>query len=119
VLASGVMLMGLSLGAEGDVLAFLVMRYFGVQVYSGVLGLAVAAVGIASAIGSVVLSATLAATGNFMLFVLSCGVGVLFGSALFVPLGRPAVTRVADRLAQEHESSETLENLSPATTARA
>jgi MFS family permease len=119
VLASGVMLMGLSLGAEGDVLAFLVMRYFGVQVYSGVLGLTVAAVGIASAIGSVVLSATLAATGTFALFVLSCGIGVFFGSALFLLLGRPTLARVAEQLANDHQASEPPQSLRSAAAARA
>src|SRR3546814_19207524 len=72
-------------------MAYLVMRYFGVQVYCSVLGLAVAAVGIASAIGSVLLSRTLGATGHFTLFVSGSGLSVLIGAALFLLLGRASV----------------------------
>lgn len=92
VLAAGVMMMGLSLGAEGDVMAYLVMRYFGVEVYSSVLGLSVAAVGVASAIGSIILSGALEATGHFTLFVFGSGVSVLIGASLFLMLGRASVT---------------------------
>lgn len=96
VLAVAVMLMGLSMGAEGDIMGFLVMRYFGVQVYSSVLGLTVAGLGIASAMGSALLSLSLKLTDSFTPFILFCAVSVLIGSSLFMLLGRPSVAKTAD-----------------------
>src|SRR3546814_20935237 len=87
-------------------MAYLVMRYFGVQVYSSVLGLAVAAVGIASAIGSVLLSRTLGATGHFTLFVSGSGISVLTGAALFLLLGRASVAGGAPLTKPERSAPE-------------
>ncbi|MGH8523486.1 MAG: hypothetical protein ACREXY_04505 [Gammaproteobacteria bacterium] len=50
-LALAVALMGLSQGAEGDVAGFLVMRHFGIGVYSSVLGIVIASLGVTSAAG--------------------------------------------------------------------
>ena len=64
------------------------MRYFPVSVYSAVLGLLLGALSGASAIGSLILSATLRATGDFAPFLLFAAVSSLAGSGLFFRLGR-------------------------------
>ena len=87
-----VLLMGLSQGAEGDILAYLVVRYFGVQIYSSVLGLVIAAVGISSGIGSALLSFSLRGSDSYAPFVVATGIAVLLGGLLFLLLGRPGVT---------------------------
>lgn len=87
-----VLLMGLSQGAEGDILAYLVVRYFGVQIYSSVLGLVIAAVGISSGIGSALLSFSLRGSDSYAPFVFATGIAVLVGGLLFLLLGRPGVT---------------------------
>ena len=51
-----VSLMGLSQGAEGDLAGYLVVRHFGVGIFSSVLGLIIAALGVASSLGALLLS---------------------------------------------------------------
>lgn len=92
-LVTAVLLMGLSQGAEGDIAGYLVVRHFGVEIYSSVLGLTIAALGMASALGAVILSRTLDATGGYDDFLTLTAVGVLLGSGLFLLLGRPGIGR--------------------------
>ena len=56
-----VILIGFSLGGEGDVVAYLVVRNFGVRVYSSVLGIMTAAIATSSSVGAALLSLTLKA----------------------------------------------------------
>lgn len=90
-LTAAALLLGLSMGAEGDITAYLVVRHFGVQVYSSVLGLMTAVLGIATSIGSVILSITLDWTNGYATFVLFGGIVTVIGSALFMLLGRESV----------------------------
>jgi predicted MFS family arabinose efflux permease len=94
-LSFAALLLGLSMGAEGDIYAYLVVRHFGVKVYSSVLGLTTAVLGIATSVGSVILSITLARTDSFSLFVLFGGIVTVVGSALFLLLGREPVEKRA------------------------
>jgi MFS family permease len=86
VLAVAVLLLGLSQGAEGDLAAYLVARYFGIEIFSTVLGLVVATISGATALGAGVLSITLAATDGYVLFLLMSGTAVLTGGTLFLAL---------------------------------
>ncbi|MET0269258.1 MAG: MFS transporter [Sphingomonas sp.] len=86
VLTVAVLLIGLSHGAEGDVVGYLVARTFGVGVYSSVLGLMTAAISTSAALGAAVLSLTLKMTGGFSVFLIIGGVSVLIGSLLFLLL---------------------------------
>lgn len=79
-------LLGASMGAEGDITAYLVVKHFGVQIYSSVLGLMTAVLGIATSIGSVLLSITLDWTDSFATFVLFGAIVTVVGSALFMLL---------------------------------
>ena len=97
-LSTAALLLGASLDAEGDITAYLVARYFGVQIYSSVLGLMTAVLGIATSIGSVILSITLDWTNHFALFVLFGAVVTVIGSALFMLLGRESFIRRAKEM---------------------
>ncbi len=89
-LTVGVMLFGLSVGAEGDLVGYLVVRNFGVRVYSSVLGLMTAMISTSTSAGALLLGFTLAATDTFVLFLSICAVSVLVGSLLFLLLKKPA-----------------------------
>lgn len=84
-----VLLMGLSFGSEGDVIPFLITRYFDMAIFSTVMGLLSAAIGLAMAVGNVILSASLAATDSFELYLFIAAGGSFFGSAIFLALGAP------------------------------
>ena len=88
VITVAVLLLGLSLGAEGDILAYLVMRFFRLEVYSSVLGLVLAGVSLSVAGGSLLLSLTLKLTGGFTTFMIMSGAAALIGSCLFLRLRR-------------------------------
>jgi hypothetical protein len=83
------------MGAEGDIYAYLAVRHFGVQIYSSVLGLMTAVLGIATSVGSVILSITLERTESYTMFVCFGGIVTVIGSALFVLLGRVSVEKRA------------------------
>lgn len=88
VLAIAVFCLGFAFGAEGDVVAFLVARHFGVEIYSSVLGMLTAAISTSAALGAALLSVTLAQTGGFNLFLVIVGTAVITGAALLLLLGR-------------------------------
>jgi predicted MFS family arabinose efflux permease len=83
-----VILIGFSLGGEGDVIAYLVVRNFGVRVYSSVLGMMTAAIATSSSLGAALLSLTLKLSGRYAPFLWASGVAVAVGSLLFLLLGR-------------------------------
>ena len=83
-----VVLFGVSFGGEGDLIGYLVVRHFGVRVYSTVLGVMTAGTITASALGAALLSFTLKMTGGYTLFLAGSAVTVAVGSGLFLLLGR-------------------------------
>lgn len=87
VLATSIAVMGLSLGAESDLAAYLVMRYFKLEIYGTVLGLVVTSLALSASLGSVILSATLHVTGSFSAYLLFGSAGCIGGAALFLMLG--------------------------------
>lgn len=81
--------LGVSLGAEGDVAAYLVMRYFPLHIYSTVLGVVIGAIAFAAGIGGLLLSAMLRIGGpDFTPFLALSGVLALIGGFLFWQLRR-------------------------------
>jgi MFS family permease len=82
-----ILLMGLSFGSEGDVVPFLVTRYFNIAVFSTVLGLLSASIGSAMAVGNGVLGLILNVTGSFDPYLVIAAAGSLVGSGLFLILG--------------------------------
>lgn len=95
LLALSVALLGLSFGAEADILGYAAARYFDIHIYGTVLGLLTAAVGGAITLGSTLLSITLWKTDSFRLFMLIAGVAVLIGSINFLSLKRAERSSVA------------------------
>ena len=75
-----------SLGAEGDIAAYIVSRIFPVGVFSSVMGFVTTASSSASATGATLLSITLAATGSYNLYLTICGISVFIGSLMFILL---------------------------------
>ena len=88
LLWASVYFLGFTYGAEGDVIAYLVARRFGVQIYSSVMGLMTAFMSASTALGASLLSVTLGATGNFNLFLIITGTSVVVGAAMLPLLGR-------------------------------
>jgi predicted MFS family arabinose efflux permease len=80
------LLFGLTYGAEGDVVAYLVVRNFGVRIYSSVAGILASVVAISATICAISLSLMLDAFGNFAPFLTMSGVMVVIGSVLFLLL---------------------------------
>jgi predicted MFS family arabinose efflux permease len=83
-----VILIGFALGGEGDVVAYLVVRTFGVRIYSSVLGIMTAAIATSSSVGAALLSLTLKLTGRYTPFFIASGVAIAIGSLLFLLLGK-------------------------------
>jgi len=88
VIALAVMLMGLALGAEGDVLAYVVRRYFKLEIFSTVLGLVLSGLALGIASGTLLLSLMLKLTNTYTLFMIVSSIAVFIGSATFLMLRR-------------------------------
>jgi MFS family permease len=88
---ASVLLLGLSMGAEGDVLAYLVTRYFKREVYGTVLGIVIGALALSVATGSLLLGLLLKLSGSFMPFLMLSAVAVFAGSGMVLRLRRIAV----------------------------
>jgi MFS family permease len=88
VLYAAGLLVGLSFGAETDIIAYLIVRNFGLRIYSTVYGLTSSIVAVGSTVGAVLLSMTLKSFGSFTPFMLIAGVSVLIGSQIFLLLPR-------------------------------
>ena len=87
VVGIAILLMGLSFGSEGDVIPYLVTRYFDMAIFSTVMGLLSAAIGLAMALGNVIVGLSLAATGSFDLYLVIAAAGSFLGSGLFLLMG--------------------------------
>lgn len=88
MLAASVFLMGFSLGAESDLAAYLVIRFFPIQIYSSVLSLVVVAIAVSAAIGAILLGFTLKISDSFDLYMTLAGIAGLLGAGLLFMLGR-------------------------------
>lgn len=95
VLSGAVLLFGLSLGAESDLVAYLVIRFFKIDVYGSVIGLVVTSMALSTVLGSAILSITLRLTDNFSLYMLLSGTASVTGAALFLLLGRKGIAATA------------------------
>lgn len=86
VVTAAIFSLGFAVGAEGDILAFLVARHFRTGIYSSVLGLLTGVCSLAAASGAALLSWTLARTGNFDSFLVTVGTSVVAGALLLLML---------------------------------
>lgn len=88
LLAGAVLLVGLAQGAEGDVGAYITSRKFELRHYSFIYSFLIVSMGLASALGSLLLSATLSSTGNFDLFLTISAAVTIVGALCFFMTGR-------------------------------
>ena len=98
-LTLAVLSIGFSVGADGDILAFVVSRRFGLEIYSSVMGLMTMGISFAVSLGAALLGMTLRLTGTFDAFLLICAAAVFAGSLLFLFIGRQRPPEVAAQLA--------------------
>jgi len=84
-----IVLIGISFGGEGDIVPYLITRYFGITVYSTVLGLLTAAMGGAMAIGSGIIGVVLERTDSFNPYLFTAATSAFIGSVMFLMLGLP------------------------------
>lgn len=87
ILAVSVALVGLAQGAETDVAAILTSRRFELGHFSLIYSLLMTSQGLASAVGSGLLSFTLRGEGNFNLFLILCAAATLLGAGFFFMTG--------------------------------
>ena len=88
VVTAAIFFLGFAVGAEGDILSFLVARHFRTAIYSSVLGLLIAVSSVAAASGAMFLSWSLAGSGSFNPFLILTGSAVILGALLLLLLGR-------------------------------
>ncbi|MEO7247089.1 MAG: MFS transporter [Novosphingobium sp.] len=82
---AGLFLIGATVGAEGDLLSFLISRYFRLEIFSTTLSLACCGVFIGSATGALIASRMLKAYNNdYGPFLVVAAIVVLAGSLLFL-----------------------------------
>ncbi len=81
-------IIGVAQGAEGDVAAYLVTRYFDLVTYGFVMGMVASAMSASSASGALMLSITLRNNENYMPFLLFATAVTIVGAALFLGLSK-------------------------------
>jgi MFS family permease len=95
VLGAAMLLVGLSQGAEGDIMAYIVAKYFPPELYGTVMGLIGAGLGFSIASGAIMLSITLGMVEHYAPFVAFGAAMTFVGAALFLFLGRAHVAQTA------------------------
>jgi len=84
----GIILLGLGQGAEHDLVAFTVARYFGVANFSGVYGITIFAISSMSALGHTAIGFSHDLTGNYDLALYGSAVSLVMAGVLYLMLGR-------------------------------
>ena len=88
LLVAGVMLVGLGAGAEFDIAAFLVSRYFGLRDYGRLFGVHLGLITLASTIAPWLFGRLYRSTGNYEAMLMICGPIFLAGGLSLLALGR-------------------------------
>ena len=86
VIGAAMFLVGLSIGAESDLISYLVARYFKLRIYATTLSLLFCVTFMSSAVGSLGVSWTLAASGHFAPYLFIVAGTVAIGSLMFLLL---------------------------------
>lgn len=88
VIAFAMFFVGLSVGAEADLVSFLIARYFKLRIYNTTLGLLMTASFLSSATGAFGVSATLKLYDSFSPFLFVIAGAIVIGSSLFLFMPR-------------------------------
>lgn len=95
-IAIAVIMFGASFGADGDIIAYLAMKYFKMEIYSTVVGFSLAALSLSTSGGSALMSLLLKMTGSYTPFIVLAAVAAFLGCGAFLMLGRhPTVEHAA------------------------
>jgi MFS family permease len=96
------LLFGLTCGAESDIIPYLIVRNFGVRIYSSVAGIVACVVAASAVTGALVLSLMLKVYGNYGAFLTLAGSFVVIASLLLLLLPfDPATPHEGDAAAAE------------------
>lgn len=87
-LALATILVGIGTGAEFDIAAYLVSRYFGMRAYGRLFGVHVSLITISSALAPWLFGRLYTSTGSYSAMLTICGLIFLIGPLLLLPLGR-------------------------------
>lgn len=88
VYLAAVALLGIGAGAEGDLMAILVSRYFGLRAFGAIYGILFGAFMIGSALGPLFLGLGFDATGSYASSLIWCAAGLLFAVTILLALPR-------------------------------
>jgi predicted MFS family arabinose efflux permease len=86
---------GLGLGAEVELMAYLASRYFGLRSFGSVYGVIFASFGLAAGLGAFLMGAGFDATGSYALPLALCCIATSAGAALMMCLGPYRYARAA------------------------
>lgn len=84
VITFSMFLVGLSVGAESDLISYLVARYFKLRIYNTTLGLVYCVSFLASALGALAISFTLKITDSYSPYLFFVAASIAVGSMLFL-----------------------------------
>jgi predicted MFS family arabinose efflux permease len=87
-LVAGVMLVGIGAGAEFDLAAFLVSRYFGMRDYGRLFGIHLGLITLASTLAPWLFGQLYRSTGTYQATLMVCGPMFLVGGLVLLALGR-------------------------------
>lgn len=88
VIAISMCLIGFTLGAEGDLIPFLVKHYFGLKAFGTIYGLYFSAYSLGGVVGPIVFGATFDRTGSYVAALLGAALACVFGVAAALTLGQ-------------------------------
>lgn len=91
-------IVGLAAGAETDVLAYLISRYFGPQYFSSLYGLLLGIFAVGYGAGPVVTGRVFDVTGSYEPSFIALAAGAVLGSALILMMGRPPSTEDLEKI---------------------
>lgn len=86
VIGGAMFLVGLAVGAESDLISYLVARYFSLRIYNTTLGLVYTVSFLASALGALAISRTLALYDSFAPYLYAVSGAIALGAVLFLLL---------------------------------
>lgn len=81
------LLIGVGMGAEGDIMAYLVGRYYGLRAYGEIYGYVLAIYTVGAMVGPIIMGAAFDRTGSYSLILFIFFIATLLGSSLMTQLG--------------------------------
>lgn len=108
IMVLATVLVGFSAGAEYDILAYLISRYFGLKAYGKTYGALIAITTLGSGMAPLIYGPIIDAAGDYNLFLMLGSGAVFIGAPLFLTLGSyPKFRQTLESAAQDHLSEPT------------